>query len=95
MRASRWPWPDDEDLPTLYRAVGCSACSKTGYKGRLALHEVMAVTEEIERLAVERASAHEIQRVATAQGMEILRVDGMRKAAAGDTSLHEVLRVAV
>ena len=43
---------DDEPLPTLYRPVGCSACSKTGYKGRLALHEVMAVDETIERLAV-------------------------------------------
>src|SRR4051794_18789096 len=69
LRASRWDWPEDEDLPTLYRAVGCSNCSKTGYKGRLALHEVMAVSEEIERLAVERASADAIGSVARSQGM--------------------------
>ena len=49
-------------MPTLHRAVGCSACSKTGYRGRLALHEVMTVTEEIERLTVTRASAFEIGR---------------------------------
>ena len=53
------------------------------------------MTEEIERLTVERASAHDIQRVAIAQGMDILRVDGLRKAAEGETSLAEVMRVAV
>src|SRR6266508_1922418 len=45
-------WRPDLPLPTLYRPVGCSACSNTGYLGRMALHEVMTVTEEIERLAV-------------------------------------------
>jgi type IV pilus assembly protein PilB len=55
----------------------------------------MPMSEEIERLAVERASAHEIQRVAIAQGMDLLRVDGLRKVASGDTSLAEVLRVAI
>jgi type IV pilus assembly protein PilB len=53
----------------LYRPSGCSACSKTGYKGRLALHEVMAVSEEIEKLAVERASALAVSKVALDQGM--------------------------
>jgi type IV pilus assembly protein PilB len=53
------------------------------------------VSEEIERLTVERASAHDIQRAAVAEGMEILRLDGLRKAAAGETTLAEVLRVAV
>ena len=92
---ARWPF---EVLPypvQLWRPAGCRSCAHTGYRGRTALHEVMPVSEEIERLAVERASAHEIQRVATAQGMEVLRVDGMRKTLAGDTSLQEVLRVAV
>ena len=59
--AARFPWQDGEPLPELFRPVGCSACSKTGYKGRLALHEVMVVTEEIERLAVEHASATAIE----------------------------------
>jgi type IV pilus assembly protein PilB len=92
---ARFPWQDDVELPTIYRAVGCSACSKTGYKGRLALHEVMPVSEEIERLAVERASALAIERVAREQGMLTLRDDGMAKVLAGVTTLEEILRVVV
>ena len=75
---ARYPWQDGEALPTLFRPVGCSACSKTGYKGRLALHEVMPVTEEIERLAVEHASATADRRGRPAPtGMATLRDDGM------------------
>src|SRR4051794_1131931 len=93
--SARFPWEDGADLPTLFRAAGCSACSKTGYRGRLALHEVMPVTEEIERLTVERASAVEIGRVAREQGMQTLRDDGMAKVLAGVTTLEEILRVVV
>ncbi|HET7309879.1 MAG TPA: ATPase, T2SS/T4P/T4SS family [Mycobacteriales bacterium] len=93
--SARFPWHDGMDLPTLYRAVGCSACAKTGYRGRLALHEVMPVTEEIERLTVERASAVEIGKVARDQGMATLRDDGMAKVMAGVTTLEEILRVVV
>jgi type IV pilus assembly protein PilB len=92
---ARYPWQDGEPLPTLYRPGGCSACSKTGYKGRLALHEVMAVTEQIERLAVERASAEAIGVVARQQGMAMLRDDGLEKVTAGVTSLEEIFRVVV
>ncbi len=66
--ASRFPWSDDKPLPELFRPIGCSACAKTGYKGRLALHEVMIVSEEVERLAVERASATVISQVARERG---------------------------
>ncbi|MDQ1494653.1 MAG: type pilus assembly protein PilB, partial [Actinomycetota bacterium] len=92
---ARYPWQDGEPLPTLYRPAGCSACSKTGYKGRLALHEVMAVTEQVERLAVERASAEAIGAVARQQGMAVLRDDGLAKVTAGVTSLEEIFRVVV
>ena len=75
--------------------VGCSACSKTGYKGRLALHEVMAVTEDIERLTVERASAAAIGETARAAG----HVDAARRrhgqGRPGVTSIEEILRVVV
>ena len=91
----RFPWSPDEPVPTLYRPVGCSACSKTGYKGRLALHEVMAVTEEIERLTVEHASAMAIGKVAREQGMITLRDDGLTKVKAGHTSMEEIFRVVV
>ncbi|MFN2518657.1 MAG: GspE/PulE family protein, partial [Jatrophihabitantaceae bacterium] len=93
--AARWPFGDIEAPATLWRAVGCRSCAGTGYRGRIALHEVMLVSEQIERLAVERASAHEIQRAAVAEGMEMLRADGLHKAAAGETTLAEVLRVAI
>jgi type IV pilus assembly protein PilB len=95
MLENRFTWSSDEPLPTLYRPVGCSACSKTGYKGRLALHEVMAVSEDIERLAVEHASALTIGKVAREQGMITLRDDGLAKVKAGHTSIEEILRVVV
>jgi type IV pilus assembly protein PilB len=80
-------------VPTLFQPVGCSQCSNTGYRGRIALHEVMSVTEEIERLAVGRASSAEIGRVARDQGMLSLREDGWAKAQLGYTSIEEILRV--
>lgn len=95
LEAARWPVEVLGRPTQLWRPVGCRSCSQTGYRGRIALHEVMPVSEEIERLAVERASAHDVKRVATAQGMTELRVDGLAKAASGQTSLAEVLRVAV
>jgi type IV pilus assembly protein PilB len=93
--AARFPWQPGEPIPTLYRPVGCSACSKTGYKGRLALHEVMTVSEQVERLAVERASAEVISRAAIDEGMHTLRQDGMEKVSLGVTSLEEIFRVVV
>ena len=91
----RFPWQDGMEVPELFRPAGCSACAKTGYKGRLALHEVMLVTEEIERLTVERASATVIGEVARRDGMVTLRADGMAKVARGITSIDEILRVVV
>jgi type IV pilus assembly protein PilB len=79
--------------PTLFRPVGCTSCSNTGYRGRIAIHEVMLVTEEIERLAVNRASSAEIGRTARDQGMLTLREDGWAKAQLGFTSVEEILRV--
>ena len=93
MIASRFPWSPGEEIPTLYRPTGCAACSRTGYKGRMAIHEVMRVSEEIERLAVSHASAAEIGATARAQGMITLRDDGWTKVLLGDTSVEEVLRV--
>jgi type IV pilus assembly protein PilB len=88
-----FPWQDGADLPTLYRPAGCNKCAGTGYRGRMALHEVMTVTEEIERLAVARASTDDIGRAARAQGMTTLRDDGWLKVLAGSTSIEEILRV--
>lgn len=85
----------NQPAPLLYKAVGCTHCSDTGYRGRIALHEVMAVSEEIERLAVSRASTSEINKMAIKQGMATLREDGWTKALLGHTSIEEILRVVV
>jgi len=79
--------------PQIFRAVGCANCGGTGYRGRLAIHEVMMLSEEIERLIVSRASSDEIRRVAVAQGMITLRQDGLAKVETGATTLEEVSRV--
>jgi type IV pilus assembly protein PilB len=94
LAAARWP-AEVARPTTLWKPDGCRSCSGTGYRGRIALHEVMPMSEEVERLTISRGSAHDLQRVAMAEGMRELRVDGLCKAAQGQTSLEEVLRVAV
>ena len=74
---------------------GCTSCGRTGYKGRFALHEVMVVTEEIERLIIERRSTEDLHKTAVAQGMITLKEDGLRKVGAGHTSLEEIFRVVI
>lgn len=79
--------------PTFYEPVGCSSCANTGYRGRLAMHEVMPMTEDIAKLAVRHASSDEVRRAAIDQGMRTLRQDGWLKVAQGLTTIGEVLRV--
>jgi type IV pilus assembly protein PilB len=86
--------PDEEPI-TVYDAVGCKACSETGYRGRICINEVLLVSEEIQRMAVERRPSDEIKNVAVEQGMLTLRQDGMEKVRLGLTTLEEVLRVVV
>jgi type IV pilus assembly protein PilB len=85
-----WLWPE---ITELHRHAGCPACANTGYRGRFGLYEVMPMSEEIERLTVERASAEAIKAVAIQQGMITLREDGLEKCRMGMTSLEEVARV--
>jgi type IV pilus assembly protein PilB len=89
----RFASPDEGDIPTIYRPVGCMSCSNTGYRGRIAVHEVMTMSEEIERLTVARASSAEIAEAARRQGMQTLREDGWAKVRLGLTSIEEILRV--
>jgi type IV pilus assembly protein PilB len=79
--------------PTFYRAVGCGACSKTGYRGRKALVELLIITDEVERLIMEGGNVDSIHRLAVEQGMVTLRHSGLRRALEGETTLEEVLRV--
>lgn len=84
-----------DERPEVFRAVGCKACGNTGYRGRMALHEVMLVSEDIERQTVERASTDDITRTALEQGMLTLRADGLAKVLSGLTTIEEVGRVVV
>jgi type IV pilus assembly protein PilB len=77
----------------IYKAKGCGACGGTGYYGRFAIHEVLEVSEEIERLIVERGHSEDIRKTAIGQGMLTLRSAGMIEVARGVTSLEEILRV--
>ena len=77
----------------LHRAVGCPQCGGTGFRGRMAIHEVMPMSEDLDTLIVRRASSDDVRHTATAQGMMCLRSDGLAKVALGMTSLEEVSRV--
>jgi type IV pilus assembly protein PilB len=86
----------EEDLPDkLWRPKGCKKCGGTGYRGRMGVHEVMLMSEEISRLTVEGATAEEIKRVAVEQGMMTLRLDGLEKVRMGQTGIEEITRVIV
>ncbi|MEE9219046.1 MAG: type II/IV secretion system protein [Acidobacteriota bacterium] len=73
---------------------GCEDCGHTGYRGRLAIHEILAATEEVREQIAERASVDRLRETARQSGMRTLMEDGIAKAARGLTTLEEVLRVA-
>jgi type IV pilus assembly protein PilB len=76
-----------------YEPAGCRRCGGNGYRGRAGIYEVMSVTPEIRRLALERRSAEELRAVAIEQGMRRLRDDGLEKVRHGITSIAEIARV--
>jgi type IV pilus assembly protein PilB len=76
-----------------YEPVGCRRCGGSGYRGRVGLYEVMDVSPEIQKLALERRPAEEIRDVAVRQGMRRLRDDGLDKIRQGRTSIAEIARV--
>jgi type IV pilus assembly protein PilB len=88
-----WRASELGERPQLYRPAGCPACSRTGYRGRLAIQEVMVMSEEIERMVIERYSSDDVKKAAISQGMGSMREDGLRKVAQGVTTLEEVFRV--
>ncbi|MDA8173681.1 MAG: type IV-A pilus assembly ATPase PilB [Nitrospiraceae bacterium] len=77
----------------VYKGRGCPACNNTGYKGRIALYEVMVIKDEIKQLVLEGAPTDEIKKTAIRLGMKTLRMSGLTKAAEGVTTIEEVLRV--
>jgi type IV pilus assembly protein PilB len=76
-----------------YEPIGCSRCAGSGYRGRLALYEVMTVSEPIRALILERASVDDMVAVALKEGMRRLREDGLQKVREGVTSIAEIERM--
>jgi general secretion pathway protein E/type IV pilus assembly protein PilB len=78
---------------TIYRPGKCRVCHHLGYSGRIALFELLVTTEDVRRLAHDRASSWEIRKTGLKHGMTTLRQDGWRKVLAGRTSIEEIARV--
>ena len=85
----------EEEAKTVkcYKGRGCPACSGSGYKGRIALYEVMLLKDEIKEMILEGASADELKKTALRLGMKTLRISGLAKIKEGITSIEEVMRV--
>jgi type IV pilus assembly protein PilB len=83
----------DGERPTLHRARGCTSCDDTGYRGRIAIHEVLVVSDEIAAAIGRHGSVDDLRALAQEQGMRSLREDGLVKVSQGATSVEELLRV--
>jgi len=77
----------------VYEATGCEVCKQTGYRGRMAIHELFVLDPAAQRAVLDGADAHQLREHARARGMRTLYEDGLRKVALGLSSLDEVLRV--
>lgn len=86
-------WPATDTASSFYKPTGCPHCMNKGYRGRLALYELMVVDETIRHLILTKAPSSKIREASIDNGMHTLRYDGMRKAAQGYTSIEEVIRV--
>jgi len=83
------------DGMAFYRKKGCPRCGQTGYKGRIGIYQLLVMTDDVESLAVKRATREELEAKATEQGMRSLWDDGLAKVVSGVTSLEELGRVLV
>ncbi len=91
--APDYPLAKDETKVKFYKPKGCLRCSKTGYKGRVGIYELLIISDKIKHLTLKNCTAGEIAEAAIAEGMVTLRQDGFSKVKKGLTSLEEALRV--
>jgi type IV pilus assembly protein PilB len=82
-----------DDQRVFYQPGSCPVCDKAGYKGRIAIYEILPISKEVELLIMNEASSHEIFRQAQAEGLTSLRLAGISKMITGLTSVDEVMRV--
>jgi type IV pilus assembly protein PilB len=85
----------EEEAATIkcFRGKGCPACNNSGYKGRIALYEIMPLKDELKEMILEGASADELKKTAVRLGMRTLRMSGLSKIKQGVTSIEEIVRV--
>jgi type IV pilus assembly protein PilB len=79
----------------FYRKKGCPRCNQTGYKGRIGIYQLLAMSENLEAMAAAKASREDLERAAIEEGMRTLWDDGIAKVAAGLTSVEELARVTI
>ncbi|PIE19937.1 MAG: type IV-A pilus assembly ATPase PilB [Proteobacteria bacterium] len=85
--------PEDAAAVRMQKGRGCRTCNDTGYKGRVALYEVMTMGEELKEMVLQGASTAELKAEAIRLGMQTLRMAGIRKIIEGVTTPEEVIRV--
>jgi type IV pilus assembly protein PilB len=77
----------------IYREKGCGACGGSGYKGRLGLHELMVMNDDIRKLITAEPNMNDLKAAARKSGTRSLQTDGMMKVFKGVTSVNEIIRV--
>ncbi len=78
---------------TIYKAVGCSTCNQTGYRGRVGIHEVLVMTPAVREAVLARASARALRQIAISEGMVPITEDGITKVLAGISTIEEILKI--
>jgi type IV pilus assembly protein PilB len=85
--------PEEAEGIKVYKGLGCANCANTGYRGRMAIHEILYINPELQDAIVKLRPANELKEIATKHGMRTLRQSGLRKVALGMTTLDEIIRV--
>ena len=85
--------PEEAEGIKVYKGLGCANCANTGYRGRMAIHEILYINPELQDAIVKLRPANELKEIAMKHGMRTLRQGGLRKVALGMTTLDEIIRV--
>jgi general secretion pathway protein E len=80
-----------QELPLVYRGTGCHLCANTGYRGRIGVFELLTVTEDIQKLLVDRSGIGEIREQAARDGIYTMKHDGLLKVKEGITTFEEIM----
>jgi len=83
----------NQEMPKLYKSVGCNYCNKTGYYDRTAIYEILLVSDPVKNLIQKRSSASEIEHAAVSMGMKTLLYNGLEKVVEGVTSMEEIMNI--